>query len=228
VDATEADAGMSHNQVYCSTILRKSKFCGSFFIPICAGCRPGMVVNMETWDLFDAQRKPLYRVHAKGNQIMPGTFHIVVGIWVINSKNELLITKRSFSKEKYPGLWENTYGSLLAGEKSVSGAVRELYEETGIEIDEEMLTYCCTSKGDTSFVDMYILFYDISIDKLTMQEGETIAAKWVALEEFEKMFTLNLVSPLAIKRYYLLRDILNSKTASVFSTEEPWAFDCTF
>ncbi len=47
MDATEADAGMPHNQVCCSTDLRKSKFCGSFFIPICAGCRPGMVISMK-------------------------------------------------------------------------------------------------------------------------------------------------------------------------------------
>ena len=47
VDAIETDAGMPHNQVYCSTNLRKSKFCGSFFIPICAGCRPGMVDYYE-------------------------------------------------------------------------------------------------------------------------------------------------------------------------------------
>jgi len=47
VDATESDAGMPHNQVYCSTDLGKSKFCGSFFIPICAGCRLGMVISME-------------------------------------------------------------------------------------------------------------------------------------------------------------------------------------
>lgn len=37
VDAIETDAGMPHNQVYCSTNLRNSKFYGSFFIPICVG-----------------------------------------------------------------------------------------------------------------------------------------------------------------------------------------------
>lgn len=47
MDATEANAGMPHNQVYCSTDLRKSKFCGSFFIPICAGCRSEMVNKMK-------------------------------------------------------------------------------------------------------------------------------------------------------------------------------------
>lgn len=47
VDALKVDAGMPHNQVYCSSSFRKSKFCGRFFITICAGCRPDMVINMS-------------------------------------------------------------------------------------------------------------------------------------------------------------------------------------
>lgn len=163
---------------------------------------------MEKWDLFDEKRNPLFCMHNKGERLSSGTYHIVVGVWVVNSRGELLITLRSDLKEKYPGLWENTYGSLLAGENSKSGAVRELYEETGIHISEDELTYCCTTKGKTSFVDMYMLNYDVPIYKLKMQKGETVAAKWVTFDEFEKMFSLNLVSPLAIERYYLVKNML--------------------
>lgn len=163
---------------------------------------------MEKWDLFDEKRNPLFCIHNKGDKLSLGTYHVVVGVWVVNSQGELLITLRSDLKEKYPGLWENTYGSLFAGENSKSGAVRELYEETGINISEDELIYCCTTKGKTSFVDMYMLHYDAPIRKLKMQKGETVAAKWVTLDEFERMFSLNLVSPLAVERYYLVKDIL--------------------
>lgn len=166
---------------------------------------------MEKWDLYNGNRELVHRIHNKGDRLMPGFFHIVVGVWVINSNNELLITKRSKYKDKYPGLWENTYGSVLAGESSRKGAARELYEETGIRIDEKMLTYCATVKGATSFVDMYKLNYDVQIDYLKMQEGETIAARWVTLEEFENMFSLNLISPLAFERYCLIKDVLINK-----------------
>ena len=169
---------------------------------------------MERWDLFDENRKPLFYTHNKGDKLLPGTYHVVVGVWVLNSKCELLITLRSNLKDKYPGLWENTYGSLLAGENSKQGAVRELYEETGIYTTESQLIFCCTIKSKTSFVDMYMLNYDIPINKLKMQKGETVDARWVTFEDFEKMFSLNLVSPLAIERYYLVKNMILNYMAS--------------
>lgn len=163
---------------------------------------------MEQWNLYDEERKLLPQIHTKGKRLEAGCYHVVVGIWVINSNKELLITKRAMEKEKYPGLWENTYGSLLVGESSCEGAIRELYEETGIRVSKEMLRYCCTTKSKTSFVDMYILKKDFCIMDMKMQEGETTAAKWVSLSMFENMFLTKEISPLAIERYYLVRDML--------------------
>jgi len=159
---------------------------------------------MEIWDLFNANRDPLYRTHIRGNKLKAGEYHVVVGIWVINANGKLLLTKRSLQKEQYPDLWENTYGSLLAGEINVDGALRELYEETGIRADKRDLQYCVTQKTSTSFVDMYILNSNILISKLVMQENETTEAKWVSIDQFKSMILDGQISPLVAKRYLLI------------------------
>lgn len=142
---------------------------------------------METWDLFDSTRQPLLRTHRRGEKMNPGEYHIVVEIWTVDSNKNVLVTLRDPSKEKYPNKWENTGGSALAGETSKQAAVRELWEETGIIATEDDLSFLGTCQERTAFVDVYLLRRDIPISKLTMQEGETVDAKWVSIEQLETM-----------------------------------------
>ena len=153
---------------------------------------------MEKWDLFDEKRKPLNRTHTRGNEMVIGENHIVVDIWTVNSDKEILLTLRHPDKEIYPNFWENTGGSVLTGETSRSGAVRELFEETGINVNEDELVLLGTRKETTAFVDTYIVRKDISIPGLTMQEGETVDAKWVSIEKLDEMINNgDIASPVA-------------------------------
>lgn len=86
----------------------------------------------EYWDLYDENRRPLGETHLRGLALPKGTYHIVVEVWTVNSKGEILLTLRDPKKETYPDKWECTGGSILAGETSKTGAVRELFEEIGI------------------------------------------------------------------------------------------------
>ncbi len=103
------------------------------------------------------------------------------------SDKEILLTLRHTDKEIYPNFWENTAGSVLKGETSRLGAVRELFEETGINVKKDELVLLGTRKETTAFVDTYIVRKDISISDLTMQEGETVEAKWVNIEILDEM-----------------------------------------
>lgn len=171
---------------------------------------------MEQWDLYDSNRRALNKTYNKGTPFKAGEYHVVVGICVINSDDNILFTLRSDTKEQYPNMWENTYGSVLAGESSVEGAVRELYEETGIRVDEDMLDFCGTVVGPRSFVDMYILNYDIPISKLKMQEGETSDAMWVSRRKYKQMVKQGIVSPLVIKRLRFIENDLKRHMQSQF------------
>ncbi len=156
--------------------------------------------NPELWDLFNSNRQPLNKLHTRGEKMPLGEYHIVVEIWTINSNKEILLTLRDPKKECYPNTWENTAGSILTGETSKQGAVRELFEETGIKITEEELIFIGTNKENTAFVDMYVVKKDITIEELTMQEGETVLAQWVTLEKLDEMMNSGVISDPIVNR----------------------------
>ncbi|MED4554797.1 NUDIX domain-containing protein [Lysinibacillus capsici] len=54
-------------------------------------------------------------------------------IWIRNNKGEFLLTKRHPNKH-YPHLWECPGGSIVTGESSLDGAIREVEEEIGISL----------------------------------------------------------------------------------------------
>jgi len=142
---------------------------------------------MEFWDLYDENRNPINRSFKRGEQKRSGEFHIVVEVWTINSKGEILVTLRDPKKDCYPNKWENTGGSLSSGETSKQGAVRELFEETGILALESELILLGTRKEQSTFIDIFLLRHDIEIENITLQAGETIDVKWVTLDRLDEM-----------------------------------------
>jgi len=161
---------------------------------------------MEYWDLYDAERQALGRTIQRGKQKRAGEYHQVVSIWVINSKGEILLTLRDPNKVICPDKWENTGGSVLAGETSRQGAVRELREETGIVASEYELILLGTLQEESAFVDTYLLKRDLPIEHIVLQEGETVDAKWVTPQMLENMIAdLSLAEPIGL-RLYPIRD----------------------
>lgn len=142
---------------------------------------------MEKWDVYDKDRNPLGRTHVRGVPRPEGDFHVIVGIWVVNSLRQVLLTLRCESKKQSPLKWENTGGSVLAGETSLHAAMRELKEETGIVVTEEEFTLLGNYVGENLFIDVYILQKDVALADIVLQPGETIDAKWVSIEQLEQM-----------------------------------------
>ena len=69
-----------------------------------------------------------------------GLWHTSVHIWIRNRAGELLLQKRSDTKESHPGLWDiSCAGHVTAGDSSSEAAVRELREELGISIKNSEL-----------------------------------------------------------------------------------------
>ena len=169
----------------------------------------------ELWDLLDEDGMPVGATHVRGEKLPHGAFHRVVEIFTMNSKGELLITKRAPEKKPYPNMWEITGGAVVAGEDSLDAARRELREEIGIEVANRELNLILTHKGNSAFVDIYIAHKDIPAEKLTMQPGETSAAKWVKLSEFERMIGDGLVPAPVCRRYAVVKFILVNNCVNV-------------
>lgn len=163
---------------------------------------------MELWDLFDENRNPLGKTHVRGTRKNPGEYHQVVSIWTVNDRGLLLTTLRSPEKDAEPNVWENTAGSVVAGEDSRTGAVRELWEETGIRIGREALLLLGTAKESDAFIDCYLARSNVPVDEMTMLEGETVDAKWRSFAEFEQLMEQGRVAITVKRRYAFIKDAL--------------------
>lgn len=140
----------------------------------------------ELWDLYDGNRKPTGKTHRRGDFPASGEYHIVVDVWLKNKDGLILITKRSQNKG-YPGMWECTGGSALAGEDSRTAALRELCEETGIQAKPEQGRLLMSEQRQDSFKDTWLFCCDFSLPDIVYQEGETCGARLAGKEEILKL-----------------------------------------
>ena len=70
----------------------------------------------------------------------PDIIHRAVGILIFNQKGELLIQKRSLTKDTFPGCWEHSVGGHVdKNDNYLNTAVRELEEEVGLKVDPQEL-----------------------------------------------------------------------------------------
>lgn len=70
---------------------------------------------MEFRDIVDEKGKLLGKLHEKEGKedFKEGEYHVIVHVWMRNSKGEILISKRSKDKKVNPEKWEMTSGDLF-------------------------------------------------------------------------------------------------------------------
>ena len=136
----------------------------------------------EILDLVDADRKPLHRTVLRGGNIPAGCYVTVVNVMTVNSAGKILMTRRARNKT-LPGCWEITGGAKIAGETPAEAAVRELFEETGIQIAQDELIYCGEERRTRWFNLYYLCYKDVPRSAIRLQRGETDGARWVSREE---------------------------------------------
>ncbi len=160
---------------------------------------------MELWDLLDKNRNPLGVTHPRGRQypMPPHTYHTVVSVFTVDGRGRLLLTLRAPTKGMYPGYWEFTGGSGVAGEDSLTSAHRELSEETGIDCPAGELILLGTLREPSAFMDCYLCRLSEAGEDVTvtLQEGETVDCRWVTFCEFETMIHKGLIPPPCAMRY---------------------------
>ncbi len=139
---------------------------------------------MELVDLYDENRVPLGRVaerHAKKGQ---GEYRMVVHVCIFNSLGQLLIQRRSPEKTVWPELWDvSVGGGVDAGETSRQGAVREVSEELGYDLDLTGLRPAVTVNFEGGFDDFFVVTRDLDLQGLRLQKEEVSDVRWVTLEE---------------------------------------------
>lgn len=144
----------------------------------------------EFWDIYDKNRKPTGRTVERGKPMRQDEYHIVVNVWIRNSKGQWLISKRTANKH-FPLLWEPTGGSAVAGESSFDAALRETREELGIELDPKKGNLFTTAlrqyKKFPDFLDVWVFEHECGIESVTLQPGETCGAMWATSAEIKQL-----------------------------------------
>lgn len=161
----------------------------------------------EYWDIYDVNRQLTGKTIKRGDVFTEGEYYVCCDIWIINSKQQMLMTQRHPAK-KAGGLWEFSGGGVLAGETTKQAAVREIKEELDLIIDETELNLLEVFKNKNYFMDIFLVKKDFNLEEITLQPDEVVDAKFLSGEEIEKMITENKVVRSVATRYKMYKELL--------------------
>lgn len=126
-----------------------------------------------------------------------GDWHRAVDVIIINNRGEILLQRRAPDKDSFPGLLDISCGGhLIAGDDSLTGALRELKEELGLDARPEDLTFLHTDKVsirpapnfiNNSFNDIYTMRTDKTLDELQPQVEEISELVYVTPDELRAL-----------------------------------------
>lgn len=154
----------------------------------------------EYWDIYDADRIKTNRKHLRGEPIADGNYHLVVNIWIYNSQGKVLLTQRH-PDIPFPLKWACTGGSALAGEDTLTAAIRETREEIGLILSPDELIPAGQERRLHSFLDTFIVCRDVLPGEIVMQPEEVVDFCWVNESQYRKMQREGLLHP-ALKNFF--------------------------
>ena len=149
---------------------------------------------MEYWDIYDKNKQLTGRTMKRNDWCLKDDeYHLTVLGVVVRPDGRFLITRRVMTKAWAPGWWEVSGGACMAGETSEEAVLREVKEETGLDVSGARGGYLFTyhrenpGKGDNYFVDVYRFIMDFEEHEVTPQEEETMGFRLATLEEIQKI-----------------------------------------
>lgn len=157
------------------------------------------VPDAEIWDLYNENRELLRKDHIRGEQLPIDGYHLVVHVWIRNSKGEYLISQRSANRPTNPLMWECVDGSVVKGEDSLQGVLREVKEEVGIDLLPEKGQVVLSDIKKIEFgkvvnkiVDVWLFDYDGEVDLGNATTDEVAQVAWMNREQIKELFDANM------------------------------------
>ena len=148
---------------------------------------------MEYWDIYDSNKQRTGRTMKRNDWILQdGEYHLSVLGVIRRPDGRFLITQRVMTKAWAPGWWEVSGGGVMAGEESYEAVLREVREESGLDVSDcrhkLALTYHRENpgKGDNYFVDIYRYVMDIDETDIKLQEEETDGYMFATVEQIKE------------------------------------------
>lgn len=142
----------------------------------------------ELWDAYDNKFHIINNITlVRGEPLPDGIYHLVCEIIVKHIDGTFLLMQRDYQKH-HGGMWDvSAGGSALKGETPPMGAIRELKEETGLVAKNIKEIKRIVQDKNHSLYVVYLCITDCQKDSIVLQEGETIAYKWIDRKSLMEM-----------------------------------------
>ena len=136
----------------------------------------------------------------------PSLVHRVAHVLVFNARGELLLQKRSLSKDIQPGRWDTSVGGHLdPGEDYLTAAYREMAEELGVS--GVALTYLYASRIrnaiESENVATYLARYD---GEIRFDPQEIDAVRFWSADDIEADLGRDIFTPNFEEEWALFKD----------------------
>ena len=157
---------------------------------------------MEYLDIVTEDGIPTGRTAARDEVHREGLLHRTAHVWIARKRNgvwQVLLQKRSMEKESFPGMFDtSSAGHIPAGEDPLPSALRELYEELGVQAGPEDLNYIGTFRvryekefhgkifRDNEVTSVYLCRKRVDEDTLVLQREEVEEVCWFDLQEIRQ------------------------------------------
>lgn len=155
---------------------------------------------MELFDIRTPDGEKTGVVRERGVVHRDGSLHGTAHIWIVRENEQsgydVLLQKRSMKKDSYPGCYDiSAAGHMAAGDDYLETAVRELYEELGVEASVSALEFVSFRTGyfegefdgkpfrDHEISALYVYRKPVEIENLKLQEDEVESMRWMDYAE---------------------------------------------
>lgn len=165
---------------------------------------------MEKRDLYDRDKENTQFTIFKEQETPDNYYTLVVLALIQNSKNEILVQKRSIQKGGEYGL---TSGHPKSGETSLSGIISEIKEELGVEALPQELNLMYSTRDDNNrcFYDLYYLKKDYEKENMLLQKEEVDKVYWFSEEKINELCENGEFKESHIEAYKILMEKINGK-----------------
>ncbi len=175
-----------------------------FLIIICyatgetPGWRWGGSSREKDFDILDAQGNMTGERASRSVVHDQGLWHRAVHVYVVNSRNEVLLQCRSSKNSLRPGRWYLSFGGHLeAGEDSLAAARRLARDEFGLDLDEREFLPAGTIRKENvllygtyvnnEFDDIYVVQKDVDDLHIAARAKEEITRiAWFPIDEYRQ------------------------------------------
>ncbi|HFI0102557.1 TPA: NUDIX domain-containing protein [Streptococcus suis] len=153
---------------------------------------------MELWNAYTADGQLTDHTLTRGQAIPDGLYHLVVECIIRHRDGSTLFMKRDSTKPSYPDYYEATAGgSALFGEIAEQAILREVREETGIELTATQLRHHThfVAHDDQCLFHCYWAETDWDKSAIQLQAEETSNYIWIPQEKLKDFLETELVIP---------------------------------